>query len=156
MNFKRTSAPAKARQLAKQLRNERPDYFYLKEVFKYLRKELDVKVEKTSKKLPYVPTESEIKQYYKEVWESKNMQNMVIVKTLLYTGIRVGELVKVKIENVDLDNLTITILNGKGGKDRVVPFPSMFKEVLAMHITNLTNNGAKYLFESKRKQKIMI
>ncbi len=69
--FKRTTAAKKAKQLARQLRNERPDYFYLKEIFKHLRKELEVKVQKTPKKLPYVPTEEEVKKYYKEVEASR-------------------------------------------------------------------------------------
>ena len=34
MSITRTSAPLKAKQLAKQLRKDRPDYFYLKEIFK--------------------------------------------------------------------------------------------------------------------------
>ena len=41
---KRTPARRKARQLAKHLRAERPDYAYLKEVFRHLRAELDVEV----------------------------------------------------------------------------------------------------------------
>jgi integrase/recombinase XerD len=39
---------------------------------------------------------------------------------------------------------------GKGQKDRIVPFPSSFKEILAMHTGKLKNKGAKYLFESSR------
>ena len=57
------------------------------------------------------------------------MQNVLIIKTLLYTGVRVGELVNIKIEDVDLVNCNIRINNGKGKKDRVVPFPEAFKEV---------------------------
>ena len=37
----RTPAKRKARELAKHLRGERPDYTYLKEVFRHLRAELD-------------------------------------------------------------------------------------------------------------------
>jgi integrase/recombinase XerD len=99
-----------------------------------------------------VPTEKEIKRYYQEVWNSKNIQNMVIIKVLLYTGMRVGELVKVKIEDVDLDNGTIKVMNGKGNKDRVVPFPQTFKEVLAMHISAAEKKEWKYLFESVRRE----
>ena len=41
---KRTPAARKARQLAKYLRAERPDYAYLKQVFRHLREELGVEV----------------------------------------------------------------------------------------------------------------
>ena len=56
---KRTPAKAKARQLGKHLRSERPDYAYLKDVFRHLRSELDVEVQRAPKTLPYVPTEAE-------------------------------------------------------------------------------------------------
>ena len=65
-----------------------PDYDYLKSVFRHLREELDVLVTRTPKKLPDVPTEEEIERYYKAVWKSHKFQDMVIIKTFLYTGIR--------------------------------------------------------------------
>ena len=89
MTEKRTSAKKKAKELAKYLRGERPDYAYLKSLFQHLRAELEIEIPKTSKKLPYVPTEEELKRYYDVVWKSKNFQDMMIVKTLLYTGARV-------------------------------------------------------------------
>ena len=96
---KRTPARQKAIELAKYLRKEQLDYTYLKEVFRYLRKELEIKVtvERKEQKEVYIPTEEEIQKYYQAVWQSKDTQNMVIIKTLLYTGIRVGELIRVKI-----------------------------------------------------------
>src|SRR5712692_6769957 len=51
----RTPARRKARQLAKYLRGERPDYAYLKDVFRHLRDELGVEVTRAPRKLPYVP-----------------------------------------------------------------------------------------------------
>ena len=138
----------KAKQIAKLLRKERPDYFYLKELFRQLRKELNIEVAKQPKNLPYVPTEEVIKKYYNIVFESQNMQNVVIVKTMLYTGVRVSELVNIKMEEIDLDSCNIRINNGKGSKDRVVPFPQSFKEVLAMQIKSNKDKKATYLFES--------
>lgn len=46
----------------------------------------------------------------------------------------------------------IRIHQGKGKKDRVVPFPSIFKEVLAIHAYSMAKKGAIYLFESIRKK----
>ena len=40
----------KAKQVAKLLRGERPDYFYLKELFRHLRTELKVVVQQKPKK----------------------------------------------------------------------------------------------------------
>jgi len=66
---KRTSARQKARQLAKYLRAERPDYAYLKDPFRHHRAELGVDVQRTPKKLPYVPSEDEIRRWYETCGE---------------------------------------------------------------------------------------
>ena len=148
----RTPARRKARQLAKYLRAERPDYAYLKEVFRHLREELGVEVTRAPKKLPYVPTEAEIRAFYDAVWKARRAGDVILIKTLLYTGVRVSELVRIRIADVDLDTCRIRITQGKGGKDRVVPFPAAFKETLALHIDAQRRAGAAFLFESSWKK----
>lgn len=66
---------------------------------------------------------------------------MILIKTLLYTGVRVAELVAIGIDDVDLDFCRIRITHGKGGKDRVVPFPQAFRETLALHIADRHKTG---------------
>ncbi len=61
-----------------------------------------------------MPTEAELKKYYEVVWQTKNMQDMMIIKTLLYTGIRVSELIRLNIEDIDFDRCQIRITAGKG------------------------------------------
>jgi integrase/recombinase XerD len=148
----RTPAKRKARQLARHLRGEHPDYAYLKEVFRHLRDELDVQVTTTPTKLPYVPSQDEIRRYYQTVWTARRTGDIVLIKTLLYTGVRVTELTKIRIDDVDLDACRIRITQGKGSKDRYVPFPSAFKETLALHIDTAHTKGAVFLFESSWKK----
>ena len=145
---KRTPPKRKARQLAKYLRAERPDYAYLKAVFRALRTELGVSVEREPKTLPGVPTEDEIRRYYQVVWHGRRSADVVLIKTLLYTGVRVAELVAIRLDEVDLDACRIRITRGKGGKDRTVPFPAPFRETLALHIDARRKAGGAYLFES--------
>lgn len=149
----RTSAQKKAHELAHHLRAERPDYAYLKDLFRYLRVELEIEIPRASHKLPYVPTEQEIKNYYQAVWEGANFADMVLIKTLLYTGVRVSELCNIRLSEIDFEQCQIRITAGKGHKDRLVPFPASFKEALAMHAQALRQGGANYLFESSWKKK---
>ena len=153
MAIKRTPAKKKARELAKYFREERPDYDYLRSVFRHLREELEITVTRKSKKLPDVPSEEEIERYYKAVWNAQNFQDIVIIKTLLYTGVRVSELTSIRLEDVDYERCQIRINMGKGAKDRIVPFPGSFKEVLAMHAEGMRQKNAQYLFESSWKRK---
>jgi integrase/recombinase XerD len=130
----RTPARTKARQLARHLRDERPDDAYLRQVFRHLRAELAVERPRTPKRLPHVPSEEELRRYYQTVWQARKVGDMVLIKTLLYTGVRVSELVTIRLTAVDLDRCQIRITAGKGKKDRVVPFPDRFKETLALQM----------------------
>jgi len=77
---------------------------------------------------------------------------MVMIKALLYTGVRASELVNIKISDIDLDNCQIKVVQGKGKKDRIVPFPNSFKEILAVHAENAKKNKIIYLFEPNWKK----
>jgi integrase/recombinase XerD len=153
MTLERTPVRKKAEYFCKHLKKEYPDYNYLRELFRHIRKSLNIEMDSAKeKRLPYVPTEEEINRYYQTVWKSRNMQHVVMIKTLLYTGVRVSELVNIRIADIDLDNCQIKVVQGKGKKDRIVPFPNSFKEILAVHIENIKKNNAKYLFESSWKK----
>lgn len=151
-SIKRTPVRQKAKQFVKSLRQEYPDYNYLRELFRHLRRELEIEIVRKAKKLPYVPTEEEIKKYYEMAWQSRNMNHVVLIKTLLYTGVRVSELVNIRLNEIDMDRCQIRITEGKGKKDRIVPFPINFKEALAIHASSMVKKGAKYLFESSWKK----
>lgn len=67
------------------------------------------------------------------------MKHMVMIKVLMYTGVRVNELVNIKLQDIDFDNCQIRINLGKGSKDRVVPFPYSFRETLMLYTNNEKN-----------------
>ena len=97
----RTATNQIVKKITKILRDERPDYIYLRDLFKKIRSELNIEIKTKAKHLPYVPTEEEIKNYYEVVWKSHEIQHMVLIKVLLYTGVRVQELVNIKLQDID-------------------------------------------------------
>ena len=125
----------------------------MRNLFRVVRQELSVTVLRKSQKLSYVPTEEELKRFYDVVWNAQNMQNVLILKTLMYTGVRVSEFVNIKLDDIDFTRYQIKVVQGKGKKDRIVPFPSGFKEILTMHAIKMQEKGATFLFESVRKKK---
>src|SRR5713101_4777312 len=149
----RTPPKKKAKELAKYSRAERPDYAYLKGVFRALRQELEIEGPKAPLRLPYFPTYYEIRRFYQAVFHSLNFADMVLIKTLFYTGVRVSQLVAIRLDEVDVERCQIRITQGKGHKDRQVPFPLSFRELLALHMKGMREKGAIYLFESARKHK---
>lgn len=49
-------------------------------------------------------------------------RNTAILEFLLATGVRVGDLIKLKWEDIDFTHLEFIVRGGKGNKDRLVPF----------------------------------
>ncbi len=96
---KRMPARKKAQQLARHLRGEHPDYAYLKEVFRHLREELAIAIPRPPQRLPPVPSEDELRRYYQTVWQTRRFGDMVLIKTLFYTGVRVRELTHIRLDD---------------------------------------------------------
>jgi len=141
-----------AKRLARQLRPQHPDYHYLSKVFKKTRKLLEVTPQKKEKRLPQLLTEEELVAFYEAVFQSRNRNHMVMIKLLIFTGVRNAELSKIRLEDVDLDDLRIRIEQGKGSKDRYVPIPASFRGELMLYIQSQQDNFATYLFESNRRR----
>jgi len=139
-----------AKRIARILKPHRPDYHYLKKVFQHTRELLEITPEKKRKRLPELLTDTELITFYEAVWNAKNTNHLVMIKLLIYTGIRNAELTNVQIKDVDLTNCTVRIEQGKGKKDRYVLFPMSFRGELAQYVEKQKRNGAKFLFESNR------
>ena len=152
--MERTPPKVIATKLAKTLKKERPDYNYLKKVFEHIRIELGLKGKVSSpKKLPELLTDQELKNLYKAVWSASNRNHVVMIKLLLYSGIRNAELANITLQDVNINELTIRINGGKGKQDRYVPFPAFFQGELAQYIENQKARRAHYLFETNRQDK---
>ena len=145
---KRASPKKKAKELIKYLKKEKPDYNYMRELFRHMRKELDLKRVVQPQTPPYVPSEEEIKEYYKAVWKSENIFHMILIKTLIYTGIRVSEIIHVKLKDIDLRKCQISVFDKKKKDVRLVLFPVSFKETLQAYIKQYRKDNRTYLFES--------
>lgn len=61
---------------------------------------------------------------------------------MLTTGIRVGELCEIKLSDIDLDARSM-LINGKGSKQRYVPFNEMLKEEIEFFLDNFYDHKNK-------------
>lgn len=152
--MERTPPKEMAGQIVKLLRKQRPDPSYVKRVFQYVREDLSLTgVAVQEQQLPELLTHEELNRFYRAVWNCFNRTHVVMLKLLLFTGIRNAELVNLNLDDVDLDQTRIRIKQGKGGKDRYVLFPPYFRGELAQYISIQKEKGAVYLFESNRTSK---
>ena len=58
-----------------------------------------------------------------------------IFATFIYTGLRKQEVLKLRYTDVDLDNMTMFVYQGKGSKDRIVPICYTLAESLKRYLT---------------------
>ncbi len=143
-----------AEQITSLLKKQRPDKNYIRKVFEYVRTNLDLRgTHRNEKKLPELLTEEELKCFYDKVWSSSNRAHMILVKMLLYTGVRNSELSNITLQDIDLKGLKIRISKGKGEKDRYVLIPETFRGELTQYICSQKEKEARYLFETSRLDK---
>lgn len=60
--------------------------------------------------------------------------HLLMARLCYGSGLRLMELMRLRIQHVDLEKRTLFILGGKGDKDRVVPLPASLVPELAAHI----------------------
>jgi len=84
-------------------------------------------------------------------------RNLLIIRMLYATGIRVSELVNIKLSSINIPERTIRIL-GKGSKERMVVFGNNTKEILLLYLNNgrykLSRGNNDYLFLNKDGDKL--
>jgi integrase/recombinase XerD len=140
-----------AARLAKLLKRQRPDSNYVKKVFEHIRAELGIRGNiPPQRKLPELLTEEELTRFYETVWSAADRTHTVMIKLLLFTGIRNSELANLTLRDVDISELRIRIRQGKGKKDRYVPLPPPFRGEFAQYIASQKERSAHFLFETSR------
>lgn len=106
--------------------------------YEYLKENPITKVEKPKirKKLPKRITKQEallVLEYAFNVnrhYRFERFRNRAVFAVMLYAGLRSKETLCLKVSHVDFENRLISVVNGKGGKDRVVPICGALLEIL--------------------------
>lgn len=132
------------------VRQHRLSYDAFIAVCQQVRLKLKMKKPKKERKLPELLSLTELKKFFKTVQKCGDTQHEIMLKLMLYTAVRVSELVNIQVDDVDLDDCKIFIDNGKGSKDRYILFPLNFRLALQTYIEAREDNN--FLFESRLKQ----
>jgi site-specific recombinase XerD len=70
-----------------------------------------------------------------------HLRNIAIFSMFIYAGLRLNELLKLKYTDVDLQNKTLFIYQGKGNKDRVIPINQKFLGSLEKYVLERNKTG---------------
>ena len=108
---------------------------------------------KKDKKLPDFLNYEEINKLFDsaDTTTPLGLRNRCILELLYDTGIRVSELVNLKINDIEFDKKIINIL-GKGKKERIVYYGDYLQEVLDKYI----NDSRKYLLNNKLSEYLIL
>ncbi|SUM36892.1 integrase recombinase [Mammaliicoccus fleurettii] len=108
--------------------------------------------------LPSFFYEEEMEKLFKTLDDGKktNIRDRVILELLYATGIRVSELVHIKINDIDLNYSFVKVL-GKGNKERIVPFGEYCQSAITDYLESFRNQlniDHDYLIVNMRGQAI--
>lgn len=113
---------------------------------------LGIKLPKKERKLPRFFSYNELEELFKvpDLTNPLGQRDRLILEMLYATGVRVSELVNIKVS--DIKNREIKIF-GKGSKERIVTFGDYAAEILELYLKNgyqvLNKNKIPYLFLNK-------
>lgn len=99
--------------------------------------ELDFKLAQKQRRLPTVLNPPEIK----KILEALNGRDKLIFELLYGSGLRIGECLSFRVKDINLDRLSVTVVNGKGNKDRQTILSSSPGQNLPNQLINYTTTG---------------
>ena len=72
-----------------------------------------------------------------------------IIEMLLSTGVRVSELVGMKVTDIDKNNLRVHVINGKGQKERITYTTPVAIKYLILYLEDRKEKNGEMLFYNK-------
>ena len=110
---------------------------------------------KQEKYLPASMSESEVEKLLNSPDASKEIEqrDKAMIEMLYATGMRISELVNLKITDIDMNRSVIKVM-GKGSKERLIPFGESASEALFNYLKIRKDSSSKEVFISNRGKKI--
>jgi len=134
----------------------------LRSFYTYLMREEKIKTNifkrienpKVKRKLPNFLSEIEMLDIFNSMKKETPLEirDCLIIEFLYATGIRISELLMIKVNDIDKNDKTIKIL-GKGSKERIVYYGDYAKDILDTYLKvrkEINENDSVYLFINKK------
>ena len=115
----------------------------------------DIEMIKQEKYLPISMSEKEVEL----LLESPNLNSFIgirdraMIEMLYATGMRVSELINLKITDIDHNRLVVKVM-GKGSKERLIPYGEVASDYLNAYLKNRKEINSNEIFLSNRGKKI--
>ena len=115
----------------------------------------DLVTPKQEKYLPESMSEAEVDKLLNSPDVSNKIENRdkAMIEMLYATGMRISELVNLKITDVDMKRCVVKVF-GKGSKERLVPFGETALDSLKSYLNEREQSSSKEIFLSNRGKKM--
>lgn len=104
----------------------------------------DIPYPRKEEKLPEILSQAEIQLIFKQI---TNLKHKSILSLLYGCGLRISEVINLKIADIDSSRMVINIREAKGNKDRQVQLPIELLELLRKYFSIF--NPKEYLFNGQ-------
>ncbi|WCL51371.1 site-specific tyrosine recombinase XerD [Leptospira sp. GIMC2001] len=136
----------------------------IRQFYKFLKEEnkLDfnptekIETPEVNRSIPDYLTQEEIEELFKSIREDNiyELRDKCIFELLYSSGLRISEACNLKIADIDLLGMTLTV-EGKGGRQRLVPFGEKSLEIMKKYLAEsrpeiLKKRLCDYIFVSKK------
>lgn len=105
--------------------------FFFEEVLKKPNEVKDIQYPKKERKLPVVLSEDEVCRILKSI---DNLKHRAILFLVYSSGLRVGEVVRLRIQDIDSQRMLVNVKQAKGKKDRITMLSNISLEVLRSYM----------------------
>ena len=117
------------------------------------RMRIDIKYSKIPERLPEVLSKEEVRKLLNAI---SNWKHRLMIEFLYGSGLRVSELINMKVKDLELNKNYGYVRNGKGGKDRLITLSKIVKEKIINLIKIEDLEDKDYIFQSNRNKKYNI
>ena len=114
---------------------------------------IDIKYSKTPRRIQRFLTREEVNKLLNSI---SNWKHRLMIEFLYGSGLRVSELINMKILDLNLENNYGFVRNGKGRKDRMIVLPFIVKEKIKNLIDIEKLKEEDFIFISNRKRKYSV
>jgi len=119
--------------------------FYYEKILKGQRKFYFIDRPKKEKALPTVLSRQEVVKMLQAI---SNIKHKAIVMLAYSWGLRLGEIIRLRINDIDRDRMQIRVVQSKGKKDRYTKLSNKFLAIMDQYVAEY--NPGEYLFEGAK------
>ncbi|MBY6798124.1 tyrosine-type recombinase/integrase [Clostridium botulinum] len=96
----------------------------------------------------------DVEAFRQKVLEHEGLRNYAIVTIMAYAGLRISEVLNLKINDIDLISKELIVKEGKGNKERIVYINSKIIESIKEYLKVRKEDNTDYLFISNKGGKL--